>query len=383
MVINGSGRPTPLFFYILFDKAVFCKYYIPMKIQKIMDELLQSGLTEGCFPGAVAACGDRNGVWALSYVGKIADDGAPVNEETRYDMASLSKILGPTMVALKALEAGRITLYDRLSDFFADVPEDKRDISVFQLMTHTAGFVPDFLLEEEATAPADTLACILRHPLLCAPGQGPHYSCMGYIVLGKVLEKVYGMPLNALAQKLVFAPLGMACTGYCPTGENIAATEVDKTTGQAWCGVVHDENARFQEGVSGNAGVFSCIGDMIRFALMLSNGGASFLSPATLQKAITNYTPGCDVHRGLGFHLSGTPENFMGDLFPGGSFGHTGFTGTSLAIDPQTGFFVILLSNRVHPTRDNAKLFRFRRRFHNVLYAAYSQRQAVKSSTTY
>ena len=137
--------------------------------------------------------------------------------------------------------------------------------------------------------------------------------------------------------------------------------------------MVHDENARFLRGVSANAGVFSNIEDMIRFCTMLSKNGDGFLSTALMKKATVNYTPGFDVHRGLGFHMAGTEYNYMGDLFPVCSFGHTGFTGTSVAVDPTTGFYVILLSNRVHPTRENLKLFPFRRRLHNALYAAFSK----------
>ena len=122
-------------------------------------------------------------------------------------------------------------------------------------------------------------------------------------------------------------------------------------------------------------GIFSEIGDMITFARMLSKGGDGYLSPAMFRKAIQCHADDGEVRRGLGFHLAGTPSNFMGDLFPACSFGHTGFTGTSLAVDPTTGFYVILLSNRVHPTRANAALMPFRRRFHNALYSAFSRQR--------
>ena len=112
---------------------------------------------------------------------------------------------------------------------------------------------------------------------------------------------------------------------------------------------------------------------MIKLAQMLARGGDGFLSRGMLQKAIAFQEGDKDVRRGLGFHLAGTPENFMGDLFPATSFGHTGFTGTSLAIDPDTGFWVVLLSNRVHPTRESAALFPFRRRIHNALFAEYTK----------
>ena len=344
-----------------------------MDIQSILDQKLHLGLEQGCFPGAVAACGCKDLVLAVSYVGKLALDGEDVNRKTRYDMASLTKVLGPTMIAFQAIQEGRLTLYDTLETWLENVPEDKKQITVFQLMTHTAGFTPSFRLDQTVEKPEESLRAILDSALISKPGEQPNYSCMGYITLGKILEKVYGEKLNVLAKKLVFDPLGMPNTGYLPEGNNIAATEVDPVTHVAWQGVVHDENARFQGGVSANAGIFSCMDDMITFCRMLSKGGDGYICPTLFKKAIRNYTPGFDTHRGLGFHLAGTEYNYMGDLFPECSFGHTGFTGTSVAIDPTTGFYVILLSNRVHPTRASDRLFRFRRAFHNALYAAFDK----------
>lgn len=345
-----------------------------MNMQKILDALLEEGLREGCYPGAVAACGNAEQVFAISCTGKISENGPDVNVQTRYDMASLSKIIGPTMLALRAIEDGDLTLWDRLERFFPDCPEEKRAITIRHLMTHTAGFAPAYWLSEEAASPEDALRVLLEHPLETPVGAEVHYSCMGYITLGKILETVYAKPLDQLARERVFEPLGMANTCYCPEDkENIAATEVDKETGVAWQGIVHDENARFLRGVSANAGVFSDIHDMIKLAQMLARGGDGYLSGATVRKAISFQAGDDNVRRGLGFHLAGTPENYMGDLLPETAFGHTGFTGTSLAIDPATGFFVILLSNRVHPTRENARLFRFRRRMHNMLYAQHTR----------
>lgn len=330
-----------------------------------LQPLLASAVSDGAFPAAVAAVGMGSGAPVLAAAGAADLD-------TRFDMASMSKILSPTMLALRALEEGMLTLADPLSRFF-DAPQDKAGITVLQLMTHTGGFEPAFWLFEETEDPDDAAGCILRHPLAAAPDGVPRYSCMGYILLGKILERVYAMPLDKLAGARVFAPLGMARTGYNPAGGNIAPTEVDPATGIAWQGVVHDENARFLRGVSANAGVFSDIRDCCRYAAMLATGGGGFLAPATLRRAITNHTPGQEAHRGLGFHLGGTPGSFMGDLFPAASFGHTGFTGTSLVIDPGSGLYVVLLTNRVHPERTNEQLFRFRRALHNRVYAAASR----------
>lgn len=336
-----------------------------MKTFDFMEPMLRQAVLDGCFPSAAAAIGVGGRPLGVCAVGNA-------DVRTRFDVASMTKILSTTMLALLAIENGQITLWDTLSRFF-DAPDDKKDITIFQLMTHTGKFTPSFDLRAEAEGPDDVAACILRRPLEDVAGGAPSYSCMGYILLGKILEHVYGDTLDVLAKNLVFAPLGMQRTGYLPEGGNIAPTEINAETGKAWRGIVHDENARYMGGVSGNAGVFSDIGDCARFAAMLASGGEGLLSPAMLRKAIRNYTPGHDVHRGLGFHLAGTPYSFMGDLFPDDAFGHTGFTGTSLAVDPATGFYAVLLSNRVHPSRENDKHLRFRRVFHNRVYAAFSR----------
>ena len=367
-----TSRASIVIYYV-FDFWPVYSYNIIMNIQQKLDSLLRKGVEQGCFPGAVAACGCRGEVSAISWAGKISLDGPLTDRHTRYDMASLTKILCPTMIALRAIEDGDLTLYDTLETHFPNVPDDKRSITIRQLMSHSAGFEPAFWLSEETESPDDALAALFAHPLAYAPGEDVRYSCMGYITLGKLLEKLYEQPLNHLAEEKVFRPLNMTHTGYLPEGGNIAATEVDSATGKAWQGIVHDENARFLRGVSANAGIFSCIDDMILFAQMLANGADGYLAPATLSKAIRCHAENGDIRRGLGFHLAGTPFNFMGDLFPECSFGHTGFTGTSLAVDPTTGFYLILLSNRVHPTRENLRLVRFRRTLHNAMYAEFSR----------
>ena len=329
-------------------------------------EKLMQGQRDGCFPCAAAAVGVRERVLAQAFVGEAPLPGMqPVDAHTRFDMASLSKVLGPTMIALKALEDGTLSLNERVADFFPDAPADKRDITVFQLMTHTGGFHPSFRLDRLPDPPSTVARTVLNYPLSYAPGTAVMYSCMGYILFAKMLEKRFGKPLDRLAGELVFAPLGMAETGYCPPADAVcAATEVDPETSRPWIGVVHDENARFQGGVSGNAGVFMPLADGVRFAEMLASGGKGFLNPETLTMARQNYTPGKDSHRGLGFQLAGTPDCFFSQEVPDHCFGHTGFTGTSLLVEPDTGFWVLLLSNRVYPSRESTALFPFRRRLH-------------------
>lgn len=340
-------------------------------LQTTLEKRLEEGRESGCFPAAAAAAGVRREILARAFAGEAPLPGDnPVDESTRFDMASLSKVLGPTMIVLKALESGQLRLEDRIGDFFPDAPEDKRDITLFMLLTHTAGFKPFFRLDSLGIRPADAARAILDSSLEVKPGVRPIYSCMGFILLAKILERHFGQPLDVLSRERVFKPLGMAETGYRSSGDAIcAATELDPATGSPLIGVVHDENARFLNGVSGNAGVFMPLGDGIRFAQMLADGGGDFLSRDTLAMATRNYTPGKEQHRGLGFQLAGTPDCFFSAAVPDRTFGHTGFTGTSLLVEPESGFWVLLLTNRVCPTRENTRLFPFRRRLHADLWA--------------
>ena len=342
-----------------------------------VDALMRSAVADGAFPGCALAIGLRERSLLTACYGRLGSPDSPaVTPETRYDLASLTKIVAPTMLALRALEDGKLALADTLSQFF-DAPADKRDITIFNLMTHTSGMEPSFLLEENALDPRDALRAILARKLLYPVGKRAEYSCMGYITLGKILEKCYGLPLDEAAKRYVFAPLGMTATGYLPSGDNIAPTEIDAATGEPWQGIVHDENARFQNGVSANAGVFSNIMDLSRFAGMLACGGrcdgTTFLARDTLRLAASDHTPGMPLARGLGFELAARGVTFFGDLWPREGFGHTGFTGTSMAIDPRSGLYAVLLSNRVYPTRENMKLTRVRKLLHNLIYATYQR----------
>ena len=343
--------------------------------QAYLASMLEKGRAGGCFPAAAAAIGAKDQILAQAFTGEAPLPGdTPVDAHTRWDMASLSKVIGPTMIALKALEAGQLRLTDRVGDVFPEAPEDKRDITVKMLMTHTGGFNPSFRLDHLLADPKDTVSCILRYPLDEKPGVRPIYSCMGYILFAKMLEKLFGAPLNELANERVFKPLGLSETGYCPPRDAVcAATEVDPETGRPLIGVVHDENARFQGGVSGNAGVFMPLCDGIRFAKMLANMGGDYLKRETMETAIRNYTPGQDEHRGLGFHVAGTPDCFFSTFVPAQCFGHTGFTGTSLLVEPETGFWVLLLTNRVYPTRNTTALFPFRRQLHKESWEMFTK----------
>lgn len=350
--------------------------------------LIKDAVANKLIPSAALAIGVKNQVYVQETYGmtSLTKDGTPVTKETLYDMASVTKIMSTTMIALRFLEEGKLTLADSIKLYLGDlVPSDKEDIRIFHLMTHTSGLTPHLLLEEATNNPEHALSIILNSKLTAPIGQLVQYSCMGYITLGKILEVISGKSLDVLAKEYVFDPLDMPYTSYHRINStdsiriypNCAYTERDPKTGMWLSGIVHDENARFLHGVAGNAGVFSNLIDCITFASMLSNVGKTknntYLSKATMEAAIHNYTNGQDQNRGLGFHLANGYDSYAGALFDSSAFGHNGFTGPHILVSPTTGLYVILLTNRVHPTRDNSAHLRIRRQLHNVVAAEFSR----------
>lgn len=339
------------------------------------DQVVHDALRAGAFTSACLLVGrDEKVLYRHAYGRLSIEDDAPMTSElTRYDIASITKPLVVGMIALRAIEQGRLCLWDKLGAFI-DAPRDKMDISIEQLLTHTAGFPTGIHLWEQARTPEDSAEVILRTPLIAPPGTRELYCCAGYILLGQLLECLYKKPLHELAQQEVFRPLRMQRTGYNPVDGNIAATEM-QDDGRCLQGVVHDENARFLDGVSGNAGVFSTMDDLALFLQMLSArgelpDGSRYLCPATLNAAMQNRTPGMAQGRGLGFYLPWYDNGYIGDLFPRETIGHTGFTGSSITLDPTSGLYVVLLTNRVCPSRDSMGIYRVRRLVHNAVMAA-------------
>jgi CubicO group peptidase (beta-lactamase class C family) len=365
--------------------------------------LLAHAVNRGVIPCAAYAVGRGEEVYAKESLGfrSLFPDREAITDHTRFDMASLSKVMSTTMVALRFIEEGKLLLTDPLSRFFTDAeltdaPAGRRDVTVFHLMTHTSGISPHIALwrtiPSELVGTADFDSAVARTVLSSAPvcgvGEQVHYSCMGYILLQKILERISGKGLDVLARELVFAPLGMVSTGYLPFGDNrnhpeadAAATELSPLHGYYIRGHVHDENAHFLGGVSGNAGVFSTLEDCVRFAQMLSlrgeipdGAGHRLLSRRIFDLVVQDYTKGKNESRGLGLQLRPPLPalSAAGDLFSYGSYGHTGFTGTSLYVDAETGVWAVLLTNAVHLGRDKTEFFRVRRLFHNAVMGGIS-----------
>ena len=385
-------------------------------------QLIVQGLEEGVYPGAAISVGDAGGEIYRGHFGfrALRPERLAMEADTLFDLASLTKIVSTTMVAFKLMERGKLRLDDTLGDFFI-TPPDKTAITIMRLMTHTSGLPAHTMLSEHAANPGESYEHIISMDLHASPGEAVEYSCLGYILLGRICEILGGAPLDRLADDWVFGPIGMKRTSYNPAhktdnaagahnaqtfaatedgggrtasraptyaatedGEGrtasrapaFAATEYDKERGECLSGVVHDENARFLGGVSGNAGVFSDISDLSAFAIMLANKGSlgtgrTFIQRELFDAAIINHTPRCDEARGLGFAVKARTPVSCGGVFAAGSYGHTGFTGTSIWVDAETSQYVVFLTNRVHPSRENNLLTPFRGRLHDCCATEY------------
>ncbi len=361
------------------------------------------------YPGAVVLI-MRRGVEVVheAFGLRSYDESAePMTRDTIFDVASLSKPIATATAVLRLVELGEVNLDDPIGRYIPGVGAAGAgagaDITLMNLLTHTSGLPPSITVFKGAES-SDDCVRIARSVLPeYAAGSKVEYSCMGFILLALLVEAVTGESLNVFARREIFDKLGMKDTGYytvdrfaerarvapterrtsCEKGEELWAWL--NRTGQfldlhtrrqvAW-GAVHDENALAMGGVSGNAGVFSTATDIAKFGQMyLQHGsyrGITVLSPATVELATRNFTAGMGDNRGLGWQLKG-PNTSFGSLISDRAYGHTGFTGTVLWIDPERELIVVLLTNRVHETRENQALVDLRPRFLNAVVAAISR----------
>jgi CubicO group peptidase (beta-lactamase class C family) len=349
--------------------------------------LLDSFVTAGAFPGGVLAVGYHDQL-AVYPFGSLTRDAkaAKVTENTIYDMASLTKVVVTTTSAMMLVQQKRLDLdapvEHYLPEFSATAKTDSNSswrarITVRMLMLHDSGLPAHRDFYKEAKGHDAVLAKVLAEPLVHEPGTQVEYSDLGFILLGEIIERLTGETLEQFAKGHIFAPLGMSDTMYNPPASlraRVAPTEMDTDFRKRLLrGEVHDENAFALGGVSGNAGLFSTAGDVAAFAQMLLNGGIyahhRLLARATIQEFTARQTTG-DSARTLGWDVPTPPSSSAGRYFSPGSFGHTGFTGTSLWIDPERDLFVVLLTNRVNPTRANEQIRQVRPAIHDAILQA-------------
>jgi len=277
--------------------------------------------------------------------------------DTIFDIASLTKVVATTTAMMQLIGRGEVRLNDPVAKYLPEFAQNgKQDVTVRELLTHHSGLPEDLDLTVAWQGRDTAFRMAFAETPVDPPGSRFMYSDINFITLGALIERVTGMPLDAYCEQHVFRPLGMNHTRFLPPRvwlPKIAPTQYDER-GVMLRGVVHDPTARRMGGVAGHAGVFSTAADLSKFAQALLRG-SSVLSPLLVEKMTTpQQPPTSSVLRGLGWDIDSPFSSNRGDLLPVGSFGHTGFTGTSLWVDPTTRTYIILLTNAVHPRGGNA-----------------------------
>ena len=338
----------------------------PTAVSRMRDSLrtvLQAAVSAGAFPGAEAVIGNHAGILASLGVGQLdAADATRPSLTTMYDLASLTKIIATTSIMLQLVDQGRVALDSPAVRYLPEWRGPRAStVLIRHLLSHSSGLVAWRPFYKEAVDKADARAQLLLVGPETTPGTRYVYSDMNFMLLGLIAEQLTGMPLDSAFNTMVARPLRLADTRFRPDASlraRIAPTEYDPWRQRQLRGEVHDENASRFDGVSGHAGLFSTGADLARVArLWLNQGTLDGVRLATPQTTalFTRVQDSLVSTRALGWE---TPNgaNSAGHKLSSQAFGHTGFTGTSLWIDPSRDLFVILLTNRVNPTRQNTRI---------------------------
>lgn len=352
--------------------------------------IVDRGIAEGAFPGAVLAVGWRNRV-AVRAFGKLAYGAkgaarAAAETDTIYDAASLTKPVVTTTAAMMLCERKQLDLDSPVARYLPEFRESSRfdpevdwrsRITVRMLLLHDSGLPAHREYFKETKGYQAILARAIAEPLAREPGTQIEYSDLGFMLLGEIIQRITGQSLGEFAKERIFEPLGMRHSLFNPPRKlrpRIAPTERDVTLRKRVVqGQVHDENAWAMGGIAGHAGLFSTAGDIAAFAQMILNGGIYAHRRILRRETIREFTAGERVGRGaraLGWDVPTPSGSAAGRHFSGSAFGHTGFTGTSLWIDPERELFVAFLTNRVNPTRANERIRQVRPAVHDAVVEA-------------
>lgn len=355
---------------------------LALRLRAVTDavvQVLDRAQADSAFPGAIAVVGTREGPFTSYAVGRLdwSSTAPRPAEHTLWDIASLTKVVGMTTAIMLLVDQGLVDLEAPVQRYLPEFSgPGKERVTVRHLLTHSSGLPSWRPLHKEAATADTALALVAATPLDTVPGARMVYSDLGAILAGRIVERVSGQTLDTFVRERITQPLGMLSTMYRPAPalhERVAPTEYDPWRQRLVRGEVHDENAFWLGGVSGHAGLFSTAADLARFARMMLNQGmlegVRLLQPETIARFTTRQDSALS-HRALGWE---TPngQNSAGGLMSPRAFGHTGFTGTSLWMDPDRGLFVMLLSNRVNPSRQNTRIGAVRIALANAVIAAY------------
>ena len=351
--------------------------------------LIREAIARKEFPGAVLLVARQGKIVLREEYGNSqwVPDRKPMSADMIFDLASVTKPVATATSIMILAEQGRISLWDRVK---MHVPEfgpykdewgiGSEDARLWNLLTHTSGLPPYTNADAAAKwlgrpcSTEDLVKYIAEMPKTGPPGKEFHYSCLGYITMAHIVKKITGKTIAEFAEENIFGPLGMKHTFYNPPPNVLAlCVPTQVVDGNPLVGVVHDPLARLQGGISGNAGLFSTADDLAVFAQMILNHGESngvrILSPLSVERMTSVYPKAPEFGRGLGWDLSSAYASNGGDLFGPRSFGHSGYTGTSIWIDPETETIVIFLTNSVHPD-DKGQIVPLRSRIANVVASA-------------
>ncbi len=338
-----------------------------------IDLLLQEGVRRGVFSCATYSVGTAKGEMLTGHMGTLGIGRGKAGPDALFDLASVTKPM-VAVAFMKLFEQGAVCLDDTIDRFlpmFAGYPKGK--IPMHALLTHTSAIHGQVQLYRTCRSKEEMLLGVLHMPPRDLTVPSVEYSSQGFMVIGEIVEKITGMPLDEAMRALVFDPLCMRDTLFNPPEalhSRVASTEDCPWRGHMITGEVHDENAVVMGGICGHAGLFAPAADVAKLCRAMLTGlapsGARYLMPATIALMTRNHTKGLNLARGLGWQGKDPHGSPAGDLLSDASYGHTGFTGTSLWMDPSRDLYAVLLTNRVHPSRAGDEIVHIRHVFHNL-----------------
>ncbi|HEY6844518.1 MAG TPA: exo-beta-N-acetylmuramidase NamZ domain-containing protein, partial [Thermoanaerobaculia bacterium] len=318
-----------------------------------IDARIEQGIADHKYPGGVYHLEQGEKVYENVYGNRsLVPTVEKMTVDTIFDAASITKVVATTPAVWLLIQRGKIAIDDPVQKFIPEFPHP--GVTIRHLLTHTSGLRPDLDLRDPWSGYDTAMQLIMKEELMNKPGYVFRYSDINFELLGEIVRRVSGEPLNVFAKKEIFDPLGMTDTDFRPTANEqrptarVAPTEM--TDGVMLRGVVHDPTSRRMGGVAGHAGLFITVHDLAKYCRMLLRGGSPIFTPEIVQQMTSVQSPAnVAVKRAGGFDIDSSFSKPRGEMFPIGSYGHTGFTGGFFWIDPQSKTFFIFLSNRVHP----------------------------------
>ena len=352
----------------------------PDSLRKV-DTIISKAIADSAFPGAVLLAAKDGIIFHEKAYGRFTYDSMSeaMTTDAIFDLASVTKVIATTSAVMKLVEEKKISLNDKITKYFPAFGQNgKENVTLYNLLVHNSGLPAWRKYYEFCDSPKCVLDSIFAAPLIYRTGDSTLYSDLGLITTGKVIEKVTGTTLANYVDSLFFKPLGMKNTMYNPPAElwkRTVPTEIDsfwKKTYTAVRGRVHDENAATLGGISGHAGLFSTASDLVRLLQMELNygtyNGKRYLDSTTIAAFIHQQNDASS--RAIGWDTRATGRSFSGQFTSPKTFLHTGFTGTSVVVDPEKKIIIVFLTNRVYPTRNTSKIARVRPAVHDAIIGA-------------